>query len=293
MSIIRHFFVVASFARNIPKERSIEMKAFFGIGGYLPAEGYLSWQHLTFVSSLMVILIGLAIFVGLRQKSKTYREKNSVLIITAILIDSLEIFKIVFFGVRDSNPMIWVSELPLFLCSIQLIAIPLAAFSKGRLRDAALDFVLIFGMLGAVFGTYGAGQNYAAYPVLSFPNVISGITHSISGFASLYIGISGMAGMKKKNMPITFGILGGFCAAAYIVNSTVRNADGELYLNYMFLMRDDGTPYQIFYNLVSGNKILYPLIVVALFLLYITLFYLVIFFIRSKRSEKQLPNIKS
>ncbi len=267
------------------------MKAFFGIGGYLPAEGYMSWQHLLFVSSLMAILIGLAIFFGLKQKNKTHREKNKVLIVSAILIDSFEIFKIVFFGIRDNNPMVWVSELPLFLCSIQLIAIPLAAFSKGRIRDAALDFVLIFGMLGAVFGTYGAGQNYAAYPVLSFPNVISGITHSISGFAALYIGISDMAGMKKKNMPITFGILTGFCAAAYIVNSTVRNADGALYLNYMFLMRDDGTPYQIFYNLVGGNKILYPLTVVVLFLAYITLFYLAVFFIQKKRSPKQLPAI--
>ncbi len=262
------------------------MKAFFGIGGYLPAEGYMSWQHLTFVSSLMAILIGLSIFFGLKQKNKAEREKNKVLIVAALLIDFLEIFKIAFFGIRDQNPMIWVSELPLFLCSIQLIALPLAAFSKGKLREAALDFVLIFGMLGAVFGTYGAGQNYAAYPVLSFPNVISGITHSISGFASLYIGISGMAGMKKKHMPLTFGILGGFCAAAYIVNSTVRNADGELYLNYMFLMRDDGTPYQIFYNLVGGNKILYPLIVIALFLAYITLFYLVVFFIKKKRFQK-------
>lgn len=263
------------------------MKAFFGIGGYLPPEGYMSWQHLTFVSSLMVVMIGLAIFFGLMQKNKSYQNKNKVLIASAILIDCLEIFKIVFFCVRDKDPMGWVSDLPLFLCSIQLIAIPLAAFSKGRIREAALDFVLIFGILGAVFGTYGAGQNYACYPVLSFPNVISGLTHSISGFASLYIGISGMAGMKKRNMPITFSILTGFCIAAYIVNSTVRNEDGELYLNYMFLMRDDGTPYQMFYNLVNGNRVLYPLIVVALFLAYITIFYLVWFWVRKQRAAKQ------
>ena len=55
--------------------------------------------------------------------------------------------------------------LPLFLCSIQLITIPLAAFSKGRVKEAALDFVFIFGILGAFAGTYGAGQNYSAYPV--------------------------------------------------------------------------------------------------------------------------------
>jgi hypothetical protein len=43
------------------------MKDFFGFGGYSrPAEGYLSWQHLLFVSSLMAIMITLAIVLGLK-----------------------------------------------------------------------------------------------------------------------------------------------------------------------------------------------------------------------------------
>ena len=88
----------------------------------------------------------------------------------------------------------------LFLCSIQLITIPLAAFTKGRINEAAVDFVAVFGLLGAVLGTYGAGQNYAADPVLSFDNVVSGVTHAISGFAALYVFISGLTSMKKKNM---------------------------------------------------------------------------------------------
>ena len=38
------------------------MKEFFGIGGYQrSAEGFLSWQHLTFVTGLMVIMVALGI----------------------------------------------------------------------------------------------------------------------------------------------------------------------------------------------------------------------------------------
>lgn len=81
--------------------------------------------------------------------------------------------------------------LPLFMCSIQLITIPLAAFTKGRIKEASLDFVFIFGALGAVLGTYFAGNNYASYPVISFDNVNSGITHAISGFAALLYWNSG------------------------------------------------------------------------------------------------------
>ena len=255
------------------------MKEFFGFGGYTrPAEGFLSWQHLVFVTSLMAVMIGLAIFLGRKNKARPLGEKNKVLIAAAILIDAFEILKIAVLCMRSGSAEPILYNLPLFLCSIQLIAIPLAAFSKGRVEEAALDFVSIFGILGAVLGTYGAGQNYNCYPVLSMDNVVSGLTHSISGFASLYIMISGMASLKRKNIGITFGILGGFCIAAYIANILLD-------YNYMFLMAGDGTPYDILYNLVGGNKVAYPLSVVALFLVYITIFYGVYFLAKSKRAK--------
>ena len=38
------------------------LKEFFGFGGYeREAEGFLSWQHLVFVSSLMLLMTALAI----------------------------------------------------------------------------------------------------------------------------------------------------------------------------------------------------------------------------------------
>jgi hypothetical protein len=165
------------------------MKEFFGIGGCTrEPEGFMSWQHLTFVTSLMIIMVALAIFLGKRNRDKDIKTKNKVLIISAIAIDAFEIFKIIMGSIEE--PDYWTRALPLFLCSIQLITIPLAAFCKGRLKEASLDFVFIFGLLGAVLGTYGAGQNYGSYPVLSFPNVVSGITHAISGFCALYIVLS-------------------------------------------------------------------------------------------------------
>ena len=198
--------------------------------------------------------------------------------VSAILIDSFEILKIVILSIRGKDPMHWTHELPLFLCSIQLITIPLAAFSKGRIKEASLDFVTIFGLLGALAGTYFAGNNYGTYPVISVDNVISGITHCISGFCSLYILISRMASMEKKNIPITLSILSVFCFAAYVANIFTDS-------NYMFLSRGDGTPYDILYKLVNGHPLLYPLGVVALFVLYIYLYYSVFYGI-TKRSKE-------
>lgn len=261
------------------------MKEFLGIGGYQRTpEGAYSWQHLLFVFSLMALMVGLAVFLGLRNRKRSDETKNRVLIVAAILIDCLEIFKITVLCIRGDDPLGTIlRNLPLFMCSIQLITLPLAAFAKGRLKAAAIDFVFIFGILGAVFGTIGAAQNYACYPVLSLDNVFSGVTHCISGFASLYLAISGMLKMEKRNIPITFGIISGFFLAALIADYTIP-------YNYMFIKGGDGTPYDIFYNLFGENFVyqtfFYPVIVLGLFYIAIAAFYGVYFLIGKLRARK-------
>lgn len=240
------------------------------LSGSGEAQGAYSWQHLVFVTALMIIMVLSAYFLGKRYKNLDVNEKNKVMIWTAVLIDGFEIAKIIISCSLEGSFEPIRMMLPLFLCSIQLIAIPIAAFSKGILKKTALDFVFIFGILGAVLGNYGAAQNYNAYPVLSWPNIVSGITHSLSGFASLYIVFSGLTDMKKKNIPICLSILSGFCILAYVANILLD-------YNYMFLMRGDGTPYDILYNLVGGNAVLYPLSVVLLFFVYIIGFYYIYF----------------
>lgn len=258
------------------------MKEFFGFGGYTrEPEGYFSAEHLIFVSSVMAVMIAAGVIIGLLYRNRTEREKNRVLIVSAILIDVIEIAKIVIVCVRSSDPLGWLYMLPLFLCSIFLIALPLAAFSHGRLKEASLDFIFIFGLLIAFLGTYGAGNNYSSYPVISVDNVASALTHSISGFAALYIAVSRMLSMKRKNIHITFLIITGFCAAAY-------TADRILDYNYMFMIRGDGTPYDIVYGWVNGNPVLYPIAVYLLFILYIAGFYGVFYLIRRAKNRKNV-----
>ncbi|MCR5693997.1 MAG: YwaF family protein [Clostridia bacterium] len=260
------------------------LREFFGYGGYERApEGFLSWQHLLFISYFLAAMVFFGIYFGLRNRHADDVAKNKVLVATAIVINAFELFRIVALCIRNNNPLDWLYNLPLFLCSIQFITIPLAAFSKGRVREASLDFVFIFGILAAVMGNIGAGQNYGTYPVLSLDNVFSAITHSISGFASLYIAVSGLASMKKKNMWISFTIITVVSAIAYAVNLILP-------YNYMFLMHDDGTPYSIFYNLVNGNRVLYPLTVLLLFFAYIFVFYLIYYLIGKRRSKKAGAN---
>ena len=256
------------------------LKEFFGFGGYTRTpEGAYSWQHLLFVGLVTIIMIGLAIFLGLRNKNKDEKTKNKVLIWAAILIDGFEIFKLIIFATRAHDITTLRTSLPLFLCSIQLITIPLAAFSKGKIKEASMDFVVLFGILGGIAGTIGAAQNYNAYPVLAFDNIVSAITHNISAFTGLYIIISGLITLKKENIWIVCAILFTFIILALIANKVLD-------YNYMFLRNHDGTPYFIFYNMVNGNKILYPIVVVLAFLVYMAIFYLVFYLITNKKQKK-------
>ena len=248
-------------------------------------QGAYSWQHLTFVGALMVVMVLSAVLLGKYFKKKGYEAKNKVLIWTAFLIDGIEIFKMVLYCILYSSFEPIKQLLPLFLCSIQLIAIPVAAFSKGKLKNAALDFVCIFGIIGALAGTFGAAQIYDAHPVISFHNIHSGLTHGLAGFASLYIFFSGMASMRKENISVCLCILTSFCIVAYIACITLD-------YNYMFLLRGDGTPYDIFYNLVGGHPFFYPVLVVALFYVYAFVFYGIYFAIKNASRKVVLKEVK-
>ena len=85
-----------------------------------------------------------------------------------------------------------------------------------------------------------------------------------------------MKSMKKENMFITYGILFFFGITAYVVNIILD-------YNYMFLMNHDGTPYVFLYNLLNGNPVLYPISVMLLFVVYITIFYLACFKLQKNR----------
>ena len=52
-------------------------------------------------------------------------------------------------------------------------------------------------------------------------------------------------------------------------------------------MRGDGTPYDVFYNLVGGHPVFYPVLVVALFIGYISLFYYVYFLLQKKHTQAE------
>ncbi len=259
---------------------------YFTNGFDRPAAGFFSWQHLAVVVPGLILMTFLAFFLGKKRKNEPFDKKMKVLRIAAILMDGAELIKLTLAVVEYRDFAVLLSILPLFLCSIQLIALPIAAFSKGRLQKAMLDFVFIFGLLGALLGTVMAANIYSYYPALHFAPLVSMFTHGIAGFSSLYIGLAGLATMEKKNIPLTMGTFLGFLLVAEVINLT-------LHKNYMFLVTPDGTPFELVKAMVNGNPIAYPLLVSFLMILFMVGFYGVYYLIQKAVSKKGLQPVKA
>ncbi len=262
------------------------IKEFFGIGGYKrKVEGAWSLEHILFTATFIVVMIFLGIFLGIKYRNNE-KAKRRTIIVAAISINAIEIFKIIILCIRSGNALGTILEtLPLFLCSIMLIALPLAAFTKGKLKEASLDLVLIFGFIGGTLGTIGAAHNYNMYPVLSIDNLTGAITHCIAAFSSIFIGITRMASLKTNNMWIAITFLLSVATLAQIANLTIP-------YNYMFLEGDEGTPYTIVTTIVNGNLILYKIFIVGLLVLLIIIFYIIKIMI-DKKTKKQYSHVYS
>ena len=265
------------------------LKEFFNWTTERPVEGWFSWQHLVYVTLMVLLTVGLGIFFGMKYRAADRAKKLRVLKIAAILMLGLELFKIVICCVRAGSVWEFRGNLPLFLCSILLFSLPIGAFGRGRAQEAALDFSFAFGMLCCIAGTYLAGNIFGASPVLSFDPMVSTTTHCISGFSTIYIGVSGLKEMKMRNAPISCLILGVFEALALGVDILQRPTPYQS--NYMFFTSPDGTPFQICYDLVAGNQVLYTVFVMLLYFVYLILFYAVYLFVyraaRKKREESR------
>ena len=256
---------------------------YFGFGKDLyEAEGWLSWQHLIFVTLAIIVTIFLAFFLSKKKQDKSREEKIKVLKVASIVMLLLEATKIILECFHQHDVWACRSVLPLFLCSIILFSLPIAAFTKGRVQEAAFDFTQIFGIIACLAGTYLAGNIFRS-PILSFYVDVSVTTHCISGFASLYITLSKLSKMEKKNTLFVSIILLIFEVLALSVDLIQLNSNYQH--NYMFLITPDGTPFSIVEKIAGGHQAIYTILVMLIYFVYLFLYILIYRLITKKKAN--------
>ena len=244
---------------------------FFLEKGREPA-GLFSLAHLLTVTLTLAAFLALAVFLAKKFKDNP-KKQNLVLLISGIAIVAVQLSKNIWLLCETDNIVdCIVGNWPLYFCDIPIYIIPLAALTKGRFRQWCLDFLAICGLLMGFMGNYFAGNLYPSHAIISF-SVFNALTnHCISAFTALFIWMSGLNKMEKRDIPFSIGILFTFMTIALIVDYIHIPIKGTP-RNFMFFFHGDGTPFTLFHDLVKGNKIAYQIIIYVLQCGYMGAFY--------------------
>ena len=234
-----------------------------------PQVTYLSWQQLTYVTAMVVAALIIGIVLGRRSRKKPFEKRITSLKVMSVVMVACELLKIAVICLRVHDISQARSLYPLFLCSIMLFALSIAAFAKGRLQKAALDFSIKFGFLCMVAGTYPAANMFPSQ-LLKFELNVSTVTHCLSGMGAAYIASAGLVSMEKRNRGISYAILVGFEILALAADLWQRNSAYQS--NYMFFMQSDGTPFIMYENFCGGTGPLYTILAFLTYPAYLLLF---------------------
>lgn len=256
----------------------------FIIGPHNPV-GLWHVGHIVIMSIFLVSMIVLPILLKLFYKG----SKNKVLFITTIVLIATELTRIVcILATSEKGQFAWnlFNVLPFFFCSCVFVTLPIATFTKGKLRQAMIDISACIGIIGSFMGTIFS-KSFTIYDQWSIYTICHVATHCISGFIAIYLIISKMITFDGKSTPLVIAILIGLSLFSIIMNniSGPFNPDGSGEpVNYMYLYRSEATPFAMFYyeDKFLGWRGVYQLLVVICYVGYSALWWPAMNILRKK-----------
>lgn len=261
------------------------IKKFFGLID-TGESNYLDLTHILIASVVTVITIFLGLFFGFKNRNKSKKEKTKFILPFSIVMWILMVLRFVMIVVRGYNfgengfMDLIEGNLPLFLCDIQYFALVAICFGKGETKKIGLDFCLCLGLLSFAMGVWLNAGTYGGNPWWSSCYFYEMAVHAIPGGISLYILAANMTQLSFKDIWKTLAVLLVFEVIALVFDYTLDS-------NYMFFIRDSGTPFFIFTNWANGNQILYSFFVWAGMTFYVALYYgiweLVVFILKKAK----------
>ena len=185
---------------------------------------------------LLLVALGIVFLLHYVQMLPSARARQTICI-AAMLVPALELTHSIWLYATGVSEL--VQLLPLHLCGIQSLFIPLAVFTR---RTCFEDFVYATALLGGVFGILFPAGVAGYYEVLSFQTIQTVLLHMLLIFIPLALVRTGAHLPSVQRFPRVLCI---FFAVALVVG-TVDRIFGE---NYMFLYEAPaGTPLVWIFN---------------------------------------------
>ena len=203
--------------------------------------------------ALFLLLLALA---GVMLRGKSERTKKVVLV-TACVLTLLGFFVYKYFLSIDAEfheataamgGFNWWGELPLQLCNINMILIPIAVLTN---RRALMSFCFFVGSLGAMMALVMPGAGFDGYSIL-LPRMLGYYgTHFMVIIEALALAVFGLYRPRFRDLPGTVAALVLVSLAVFGVNVLLRATGLHPKANYFFSMETEGNPVlELFYRFV-------------------------------------------
>ena len=142
----------------------------------------------------------------------------------------------------------WWSELPLHLCNINMILLPIAVLKKSR---PLMSFCFFLGPLGAVMALLMPGSGFGGHSLL-LPRMLGYYgTHFMVIIEALALAVFGLYRPRFRDLPGTIAALLVVSLAVFGVNALLRATGLHPKANYFFSMETEGNPVlELFYRFV-------------------------------------------
>ena len=209
-----------------------------------------------------IFLICFAIFiallvvsaVALRNKSEKTRQ---IVLIAACLVTFIGFFVYKYYLSIDADfdritqtmgGFNWWGELPLHLCNINMILVPIAVATKNR---ALMSFCFFVGPLGAMLALIMPGNGFDGYSIL-LPRMLGYYgTHFMVVIECLAVVTFGFYRPKFRDLPKTVLAIILISLAIFGINMLLRTTGLHPKANYFFTVETEGNPVlDLFYNLI-------------------------------------------
>ena len=201
--------------------------------------------------------IALLVISSILLKNRSERTR-SIVLCTACIITAVGFFVYKYFLSIDveydqvayaaMGGFNWWGELPLHMCNINMLIIPIAVWRKNR---ALMSFSFYTGTLGATMALLMPSMGFAGYPIF-MPRMIGFWgTHFMVLIEAIAIVAYGLYRPNFKDIPKTIltVVIVTFCI--FLIDVFIRTTGLNPRANYFFAMETEGNPVlEIFHRLI-------------------------------------------
>lgn len=219
--------------------------------GKYPPVGLFSITHIVSIV-ICLFLICLVAYFTRNMNKKTF---SKVLLVTAILLTFLEIFKIIWSFINGYSTTVnsWV---PLYFCSLFIYSLWLSQFKNQFIKDIGMSYIAFASFISGLVFIFMPTSSFNSYPIFHFQCLYSMLYHSLMVYCGLMIFVTKSVKINLKLVAKYFIFCFIFMIIALIVNFYAGG-------NLMFISNPAGIPLKFLNDIYNYSPILYTIIMMA------------------------------